>query len=145
MILHPIPWPKLSLLAVLAGSCGFKAVFFSTPSTQGSAQAPNSALLLSSLLPSTLGTAINVELLSPSPSDRILGLNRTKPLLCPSTDFVLSVGVSRLDRSFELLVVPFDLHEIDVRERTPLFLELTFELVPSTFELIDVHGSPPFD
>jgi hypothetical protein len=87
----------------------------------------------------------NVELLPPRLSGRTLSLGGTVPLICPSADLVLPVRVSTLDRSLELVVVPFDHHEIVIGKRTPLFLKLTFELVPFTFEMIGVHGAPPFD
>jgi hypothetical protein len=91
------------------------------------------------------GKREHVGLLSPPLSDRTLSLGRTVPLIYPLIDLVLSVAVSLLDRSLELVIVPFNHHEIVVRKRTPRFLELTFELVPFTLEMVGVHGSPPFD
>jgi hypothetical protein len=78
-------------------------------------------------------------------SSRALGLGGTVPFICPLVDLVCSVGISLLDCSFELVVIPFYLHEIVVRKCAPLFLELTFEIVPITFEVIGVHVFPPFD
>jgi len=75
----------------------------------------------------------------------LLGLGRSVPFIGPSSDLVLPVGVTFLDRSLEFVVVPFDHHQVVVRKRTPLFLEFTFKLVPFTFEMIGVHVSPPFD
>jgi hypothetical protein len=85
-----------------------------------------------------------VELLWTSLSDRLLlGLGRPVPLICPSTDLVLSVGITFLDSSLEFVVIPFDHHQVVARKRTPLSLELTFELAPLRFEMIGVHIVPP--
>jgi len=86
-----------------------------------------------------------IELLWTSLSDRLLlGLGRSVPLIGPSSDLVLPVGITFLDRSLEFVVVPFDHHQVVVRKRTPLSLELTFELAPLRFEMIGVHIFPPF-
>src|SRR5688572_3268659 len=84
-----------------------------------------------------------INLLTPHWGSRILGLSGLVPFICPATDLILSVGISSLDRSLELVVIPFDHHEIIVCKRTPRFLELSFELIPFSFEVIGIHPFPP--
>jgi hypothetical protein len=84
----------------------------------------------------------HVELPGTSLSDRLLlGL---VPFVGPPSNLVLSVGVTFLNSSLEFVVIPFDHHQVVVRKRTPLSLELTFELAPLRFEMIGIHIFPPF-
>src|SRR5262249_20852703 len=63
-----------------------------------------------------------------------------KPLVRPAGDIVFLRAIPFLHFAEKRIVIPFDLHQIIVREFAPLPLEFAFELPPLAFERIGVHS-----
>jgi hypothetical protein len=63
------------------------------------------------------------------------------PFVSPGFELVLAIAIAFLDFTFELVVVPLNLHQIIIGKFAPLLLELSLELIPFAFECVRVHIS----
>ncbi|ESY73509.1 hypothetical protein X743_11415 [Mesorhizobium sp. LNHC252B00] len=53
---------------------------------------------------------------------------------------ILLNAIALLDFAFELIALTGDAVEIIISEFAPLFLDLTFDLLPISFDAVPIHG-----
>ncbi|ESX09995.1 hypothetical protein X768_16990 [Mesorhizobium sp. LSJC265A00] len=70
---------------------------------------------------------------------RILRVLPTIPVVDVSPHAILLNAVAFLDRTFELIAVAGYAVEIIISELAPLLFDLTFELLPISFDAVPVH------
>src|SRR5437588_5099661 len=63
------------------------------------------------------------------------------PQIRPLADRSLHLAVALFNGAVELVQIAFNLQEIVIREFPPVLLKMSFELVPTLFELLVVHDT----
>src|SRR5512142_2463337 len=63
------------------------------------------------------------------------------PVLRPALDFFLLVAITFLHDPEKFIVITFCFDEIVIGQLAPFLFDFTFELLPTSFELVSIHDS----
>src|SRR5262249_16338500 len=70
---------------------------------------------------------------SPSPPHRVV------PVVDVLADLVAGLAIAGLDLALELIPSPIDYVDVVIGQPTPLFFDLTLDLLPIAFDSVPVH------